>query len=386
MLAALERARDSDAWPERLLLLAADVGSAGPRIRIRSFPPGTSLTKKDEQEIGIKRCMSVRAGVSTQRPNVDWCDNVDSKPTLRRPRKDEVGPLMPAKMEFQEGDLIIKEANRLESEERAQRGYFMPVRTREGDGSGLGVVRSDEGRAERWELKSGAQIWSGRLSKRSPVTLEKNREQLKIHPDAREFAFAYPDNNRGLSARASPPTPPESSPQTLNAQLLDGTGDVAAVAAAAAAATTSHASPRALTPPVEEDAPIGDVLKDSFRSGGGFLYFDEDGKLIGATAFRERKYMVLTGPFDVPEGLRKDRWDGAEEVTLKNLTAVGIKRFVWLEPSTSEEWKHGGFCYFYDDAQKQFDCIFTVTEDMKRTEQLFRRRRLSQVKHAKRLP
>jgi len=74
-------------------------------------------------------------------------------------------------------------------------------------------------------------------------------------------------------------------------------------------------------------------------------------------------------------------------VTLENLEAVGIKRFVWLEPSQSEKWKHGGFCYFYDNAQKQFDCIFTVSEDMKMTEQLFRRRRTSQqVKNAKRPP
>lgn len=278
------------------------------------FPPGTSLTVFDEQRIGAKRCMSVRAGVSTQPPDVSWCDTVDSKPDLRRPELDEVGPLVPVQLDLAGGPCELRICT------RSQFGYQAPTKD------------------FTVHLKATGTVLKGQLSEMSAITREHAaREAFNIPANAESVAFAYPIGR-----------PPRS----------------------------EHARADEAAEGVRVE--IDDALWDSFVRGGGFVYFRSNVPTpLAVTAFKETQYMPLDGPHPLPEGLRTILFREAKvhTCTLLPLHKVGIRKFCYLRPptigsedplGTVRDRRHGAFCYFYDEPFEQFDCFFVIEDPVAR--------------------
>lgn len=237
--------------------------------------------------------------------------------------------------------------------------------------------------------------WEGKLSIGAKVTLnEETRKQLKIPPDAKIFRFAYPVDKDEKDEKVDKD----------EKRSVDGTSE--------------DSNPSSAKDTTGDDEGETDRLWESFRSGGGFLYFGKDDDLMAATAFKETKPMGLDGPKELPAGLRETILTKASKCSLTHLEDVGVKRFCWVPPGfaqeqksrpvspalkkrpsifsepsdkedvlssaeaadttspnrrrslsnrsldkESDDWKHGAFCYFYEDAHKQFDCAFTVVDD-----------------------
>ena len=172
---------------------------------------------------------------------------------------------------------------------------------------------------------------SGRLSPASPVSLGLSSLRSALIPKAATtFAFAYP---------------------------LEGMRD-------------------------EADSLELDLLDPliSFVAVGGFVYWDQAGRVCGINALCEGKGLHFNGPFRLGYGagaLREllytdDSATGcaprAQPVTIASVVHRGVKGFCWLSAGEKFEgvenarWPHGAFVYFYDEAQKESDCLFPVSE------------------------
>ena len=94
-----------------ILQLSFDMGSRGADVRWVSqfpaerellYPPCTSLTCSAMLTVGKKRVLQVTASVSTNRPNVSWCQEVSDVPPENRPRQPEkLGPFALHSLNFE---------------------------------------------------------------------------------------------------------------------------------------------------------------------------------------------------------------------------------------------------------------------------------------------
>ena len=144
------------------------------------YPPCTSLTVVGEQQVGAcRRVLHVQATVSTLRPNVDWCTDVDTVPPeegrARMPTSGEVGPF----------EVLQVVQSSLES-------VAFRVELREAMTGGVYRMSDDEMALE------------GKLSPLHVITLgEKDRHPAGVPQGAAYFAFAYPANSLSQASVAN---------------------------------------------------------------------------------------------------------------------------------------------------------------------------------------
>ena len=259
------------------------------------FPPGTSLTVMDEQKISpTKRVLHVKPGVSTHRPKTDWCRTVDTKPPpagLRRPDKDDVGPLSPISLSLEVGTLDVREESL---------DYTLTL------GSQVSA---------RGGFKA-----SGKLTQLRPITFDPDmRTKLGIPPAARRFAFAYP------------------SPGQLEQEDDDGADQVGG-------------TPRG----GDGDSELK-MWDSFLNGGGYVYFSEHSAQVLHAWGFREVDSLPLDDARECPRDLRarlgvdppedsasntdSHSWarhmpTGISAVTLKSLKRRGVRKFAWLPPDS----------------------------------------------------
>ena len=291
-----------------ILQLSFDMGSRGADVRWVSqfpaerellYPPCTSLTCSAMLTVGKKRVLQVTASVSTNRPNVSWCQEVSDVPPENRPRQPEkLGPFALHSLNFELYTCAVHGGMSVTSRPAAQR---LSIRE-----------------AAKQTLQKSA-VWTVegmRLSPVRPVTLQgAEREQACIQPDATHYAFSYPledeDHLQQIEGLVEP---------TLRALTTVG-GFVYFQADAAQTELT--------------------LLRVNVfaKSDGRGLTFD--------------------GPFsfDAPPGgvpVERAPKEARHGVTLPELLKCGIYHFAWMP----EVGAHGAFGYFY--ANSVNDCFFTL--------------------------
>ena len=109
-------------------------------------------------------------------------------------------------------------------------------------------------------------------------------------------------------------------------------------------------------PVISSDLEVQIVHKshlDAFLLYGGFVYFDQDMKLIQCNCLWVGSQLQTSGPKQLPPNVTQALKDAGrfKDITLPYLLEAGARKFAWVTPGEFPEMTvpHGGWAYLYED-------------------------------------
>jgi len=195
----------------------------------------------------------------------------------------------------------------------------------------------------------------GTISPLHPLTIDQLSREAACVPDkATHFAFSYPVS---LSSEQRLPDALSESFTAAGGFLYFSLSDAGSSAGSGGGSSSSHSCRR-------------DRSRDGDSGGerGGASTI-----LLGATAFTRSagQGIHFWGPVQLDDAACRAELDKQGRLvppTLQMLKDAGVKFFTWLSPREGlgshdgSRWDDGGFAYFFDECDQEFDCVFALSE------------------------